>query len=283
MGQLTQGFSRRRPLSGAAAFSCLAAMGMSAAAVVAVAAPADAQEGTQGSAADNPKPYRLFIESGAVWQTRNVARIPGDGGTDFSLTRLIGAGPNTYLRLTLFAPLSGRDGLRLVYSPLRIQGTGRLERTTEFAGSQFSPSADTEATYKFNSYRLTYWRAWQGSEGSRWQTRYGFTAKIRDAEVRLRQGGTEAKDDNVGFVPLLHFSGEWQPFNDTRWRILVDLDALGAPQGRAIDLGLQASRDLGGGYSVFAGWRTLEGGADNEQVFSFAWLNYATLGAGLRF
>jgi hypothetical protein len=31
------------------------------------------------------------------------------------------------------------------------------------------------------------------------------------------------------------------------------------------------------------GFRTLEGGADNERVYSFAWLNYATVGAAYRF
>ena len=59
----------------------------------------------------------------------------------------------------------------------------------------------------------------------------------------------------------------------------LDLDGLFAPQGRAIDLALFVERKLEAqGYSFLGGYRTVEGGADNDQVYNFAWLHYLTLG-----
>jgi hypothetical protein len=62
-----------------------------------------------------------------------------------------------------------------------------------------------DATYTFNSYRLTYrYHLHEGPRSSAW---VGFTAKIRDAEIALAQGATASRKDDLGFVPLLHVPG----------------------------------------------------------------------------
>ena len=64
--------------------------------------------------------------------------------------------------------------------------------------------------------------------------------------------------------------------------LLFDADALAAPQGRAEDVLLAATWALREGLFVYAGYRTLEGGADNDEVYTFAWFHYAVAGVHLR-
>lgn len=41
--------------------------------------------------------------------------------------------------------------------------------------------------------------------------------------------------------------------------------------------------DSGRGWTVAAGYRTVEGGADVDAVYTFAWLRYAVVSAVYRF
>ena len=41
----------------------------------------------------SPAPFEIGLEAGPVWQSRNDVRIPGNGGTKFSMTDLTGTGP----------------------------------------------------------------------------------------------------------------------------------------------------------------------------------------------
>lgn len=66
--------------------------------------------------------------------------------------------------------------------------------------------------------------------------------------------------------------------------LILDGDALVSIQGRAEDV------FLGIGYSLIperlilkGGYRVLEGGADNDEVYNFSWLNYISGGLILNF
>jgi hypothetical protein len=63
--------------------------------------------------------------------------------------------------------------------------------------------------------------------------------------------------------------------------VLFDADALAAPQGRAEDVLLAFQVRPREGISLYAGYRTVEGGADNDEVFSFAWFHYGAIGLRL--
>lgn len=96
---------------------------------------------------------------------------------------------------------------------------------------------------------------------------------MRDAEVSLRQGTTSGRKDDLGFVPLLHLAGEW--LVAPRWPLGLEADGLAGGPGRAVDAALKLGYDPGGAWMVRAGYRTVEGGADVDEVYSFAWLHYA--------
>jgi len=57
----------------------------------------------------------------------------------------------------------------------------------------------------------------------------------------------------------------------------MDLDASWSPYGRAFDLGLFMHYKIDKTWSLGFGYRTIEGGADVESVYNFAWFHYAGL------
>lgn len=218
-----------------------------------------------------PSTWELEVEGGPVWQTRNDVEIPNDGtATRFSLSDLVGSGPWTTGRVYLTWNLSERHGVRLLYAPLSLTETGTPTGPIEFAGASYDTSA-ADATYTFNSYRVSYrWRFHSGERSRAW---LGITAKIRDASIALAQGSITSRKDDVGFVPLLHLAAEQRL--GSRWHLSLDADALAGGPGRAIDASLKLGYDLNDRWSIRAGYRTVEGGADVESVYSFAWLHYA--------
>jgi hypothetical protein len=103
----------------------------------------------------------------------------------------------------------------------------------------------------------------------------GFTGKIRDAVIVLRQGATTSRKDDLGFVPLVHLAGQWR--FAPGWHLGLDAGAIAGGPGRAEDVALKLGRNLGGRWTVAAGYRMVEGGADVTAVYTFAWLHSAVL------
>jgi hypothetical protein len=235
---------------------------------------------TFGSDDDTAPRFVIELEGGPVWQSENDVQIPNDDdGTRFSLPDVIGNGPWGAYRLCVTWNISSRHSIRALAAPLSITDTGELPSTIDFAGGIFGPDVPTEATYKFNSWRLSY--RYRFHNGSRWAWWIGFTAKVRDAKIELEQDGNSAKKTDVGFVPLLHVEGLYR-FSE-RWRVVFDLDGIAGGPGRAEDASLKVYADINHRWSVSAGYRTVEGGADVDEVYNFAWLNYAVVSGCFNF
>ncbi|MEL6870750.1 MAG: hypothetical protein AAFO81_13205 [Pseudomonadota bacterium] len=216
--------------------------------------------------------YQLSVETGGVGFSRNDIRIPNDTGTKFDMTELTGSGPTLFLRLNASVDLNSRHGLRFVAAPLEVSDVGTLVNDTEFAGEQF-PAGLTDGTYQFNTYKLTYRYTFVDRPGLRW--RVGFTGVVRDANVELRRGALQANDDNVGFVPTLHLSSEYRV--NERWMMRFDFDGLAGGPGRLFDVALKLDYAIDDHWRIGGGYRTLEGGADTDDVFSFGWLHYGVV------
>ena len=228
-----------------------------------------------GAAAD----FTLDVDLVSASQARNTVQIPNTAaGTRFSLVDVLGQSAQTAARLTLVTSgLRPGQQWRFLAAPLTIDGSGRLDRTVQFNGETFAPGP-VDATYTFNSYRVTY--RWPLSETRDWRWHWGVTGKIRDAQIGLRQGGTGASKSNTGFVPLLHLAGEGR---SGRWRFSFDADGLASPQGRAFDLGARVGYEVGPSVDLFGGIRMIDGGADNDEVYNFARIDQLTLGLRTRF
>jgi len=230
------------------------------------------------AAAQSPR-FQLELEAGPAWISRNDVQIPNNAtATRFSLNDVTGSGPWPAGRVYLTWNLNERHGLRLLAAPLSITETGTLSQPVRFAGGSYTASAPLAATYTFNSYRLTYRYQLRKTERSRlW---IGATGKIRDATVQLEQGSISTRKDDLGFVPLLHVAGDVRL--TPSWTLGTDIDALGGGPGRAIDAAVKFGYDRGGRVAYHVGYRTVEGGADVDEVFSFAWVHYGVASIVLR-
>jgi hypothetical protein len=233
--------------------------------------------GGEALAQSGPR-FTAIVEGSAIWSSRNDVRIPPDTGTEFSIVDLIGSGPTGAARVEATFQAAERHGLKFVYAPLRITGQGTPSLPISFAGETFT-TAPTEAQYKFDSYRATY--RYRVFNGDTWRWDVGFTGFIRDARVALTQTGASAEDANVGFVPLGHIRGEARL--KARWTLAMELDGAAAPQGRAFDFSTTVNYQPTPRWMVAVGYRTIEGGADVKQVFTFAWLNATIVRVGVRF
>ena len=206
-------------------------------------------------------------------------RIPGDTGTDFSLSEDLEADDAIFYRIRLNYTFNNKHTLSLLYAPLTVESEGTFDNDVVFEETTFPAGEEVEGTYTFNSYRLTYRYLLYESENL--QFGLGLTAKIRDAEIKLETENLEDAKENVGFVPLINFRAFYS-FNDKLGLLLMG-DALAAPQGRAEDVLAALTYNVSEKFQLKAGYRLLEGGADNDEVYNFALVHFGVLGFNYQF
>jgi len=222
--------------------------------------------------------FRLELEGGAAWQLRNDFAVPGETGTRIALDEVT-QGPVAAFRGTLWADVSKRTSLRLLAAPLRTTASFTPDTPVDFNGTTFPGGQPLDVTYVFNSYRLSYVYRFKSSGPVSF--RAGLTGKIRDAKIELTGSGLQNTKSNTGFVPLLYGGVRWQMTDALA--LDLDVDAAAASQGRAEDVALRLEAKVSPKVDLFVGARTLEGGADNDEVYSFAWFAYAIGGVSIRF
>jgi hypothetical protein len=231
------------------------------------------------SATDDTR-FSLELELGPVWQSRNTVQIPNtEVGTRFSLEELVGSGPWAAGRLYFTWDINRRHSLRVLAAPLSYTESGVFDETVAFAGESYEPGLPTDATYQFNSWRVGY--RWRFKDGENWTLWLGFTAKIRDAKIALSQGARSSEDNDLGFVPLLSFAADYRLAD--RWHLLFDFEGLAGGPGRAFDAALKVGYDFNDHWGILAGYRTVEGGVDIDDVYNFAWFQYAVVSGVFRF
>lgn len=222
---------------------------------------------------------RLQLEAGPAWFSRNDVRVPGDNGDRFDLNRLTGTGPVASARINLVHPLDTRQSLRLTLAPVRTEGTGTLSSDTRFGDQIFSADEPVKSSYRFDTYRLGYRRNF--STGPTWTLGWGGVLLVRDAEITLEQNQQTETSDNLGVVPLLGFYADGKVSESIS--VHLDAEGLASPYGRAFDIALQTEWALNEQWSLSGSLRTIEGGADNDEVYTFAWIQFVHLGVIARF
>lgn len=213
-------------------------------------------------------------ENGIIGTTYNNIRVPGDTGTRFSLCDELEDDVQYFYRLRLNYTLKQKHFFSLLYAPLTIESSGRFEKDVIYRDAVFLSGTDIKASYTFNSYRLTYRYEWIINKN--FESGIGFTAKIRDAEIELKNEDDSAGKSNIGFVPIINFRAMYK-YNEL-FGLLLEGDALAAPQGRAEDVLAALTWNYNDNLQLKAGYRILEGGADNDEVYTFSLINYAVLG-----
>jgi len=221
------------------------------------------------------------FETGLVSSGYNDVRIPGDTGTEFSLSKDLQTDSSVFFRFRLGYQFGERHTVYAFVAPLSLNASGRVDQDVFFFEETFPANTDLSAVYRFNSYRLTY--RYDLIRKKKFILGVGFTAKIRDAVVRVEGGGLSSEKTNVGFVPLINFRLNWL-FAD-KFSLLFEGDALASPggEGRAEDVLLAVQMRLNENISFRAGYRIIEGGADVEEVYNFALLHFFSVGTEVRF
>ena len=224
--------------------------------------------------------FSVDVESGAVWTSEADVRIPNAGGTFFSLVDDLQADdPRAFFRGRVTWHISPKHDLSVLIAPLESEFSGRFDRPISFAGSDFLANTQTSGLFRFDSYRLTY--RYNFVNNDKLLFGLGLTAKIRDAEVRLTQGNRSAFDDDTGLVPLINYQFAWRFARN--FSLFSEGDALGASQGYAIDATAALQWHATDNLALRLGYRILDGGADNDTVYTFNRFHYATIGATYRF
>lgn len=222
----------------------------------------------------------LRLSVGSSWQARNDVQIPNDDlGSRFSLEDAVGEGPVSAVRFELNWAINEKHGMRILLAPLSYTESATFSRNVLFAGESFEANQATEATYRFNSWRVGYHYSLVNSGVA--SLKVGATLKVRDAEIRLQQGDTESYDDDVGVVPLLYLAGSYKM--SERWTFRADFDGLAGGPGRAIDLGAALDFALTPSWQIGAEVRVLDGGADTDDVYNFARFYSSAVAVSARF
>ena len=220
----------------------------------------------------------IDFENGVVFNNYNDVRIPGDGGTKFSLTDEFSSEPRYFFRFRLGLEFLERHSVSFLVAPLKYEYRGRSDRNIHFYGKDFPAGTDLRASFMFNSYRLTYRYDFYRTEtliiGA------GLTGKIREAAITVEGGGQKAERSNVGFVPLVNFRIKWIFYG--KFGLVLDGDALAAPQGRAEDVLFALEHDTFDNISFRVGYRILEGGSGAGSVYTFSMFSYAAAGVTAR-
>jgi hypothetical protein len=223
--------------------------------------------------------FLVDLETGFVSTGYNDVRIPGDQGSLFSFKDDLDAKASLFFRLRANYTIKSRHTISLLYAPLETKSEGSAANDILFEGTIFPANTQLDGTYKFNSYRITY--RYDIVNKPNIVFGLGLTAKIRDAEISLSSTDLTSVKTNVGFVPIINFRLWWK-MND-KFGLLLDGDALAAPQGRAEDVHLAATYTVNDNIVLRAGYRILEGGADNDEVYNFSLFNYAAVGISYTF
>ena len=210
----------------------------------------------------------LNLELGSAQNSYNKVRIDGENGTLFNLRPALNS--EEYYRLSYTQKFKSPNGLRFLYAPLKFSGNKKFDNDIFFNGVNFLANQTTEAQYQFNSYRGTYFREIITKKDK--LLRVGGTLKIRDAFIELRQIDRSKAKKNVGIVPLVYIYSKYKFENN--FHMTLDFDGLIAPQGRAFDVALMLGYYFNPTFQVDLGYRMLEGGADNKNVYNFSQINY---------
>ena len=216
----------------------------------------------------------LDVETGFVSASKNDVRIPGNQGTMISFTDDLASASSFFIRLRAGYRFGDRHNISGLFAPLSMKSDGFLPYDVSFAGTVFPADSMLDAQYRFNSYRLTY--RYDIVSNKKVEFGLGLTAKIRDAAIIMRAPNYYAKKTNTGFVPLINF--RFLVMMDDRLGLLVEGDALAARQGRAEDILFSAIYELNDRMHMRVGYRFLEGGADNDEVYNFSMFNYGSIG-----
>ena len=221
---------------------------------------------------------KIDIESGLIFSQKNDVRVPnGDQnvGTLFSLDDdFTPDQPAGFLRVEVSYLINERHTIELVAAPLKLEFEDSKLDVIDFGGKTFTGSG-TNGLYEFNTYRAGY--RYRFVQKPKLIFDVGLSLLVRDARIAISQNDLTADDTDLGFVPLISFNLNYSATE--KLSLLLKGDALVGPQGRAEDIFGGILYDIiPDDLELKLGYRFIEGGADVDQVYNFAYIHFADIG-----
>lgn len=221
---------------------------------------------------------RVSLESGLVFTQYNDVRVPNGGqnvGTLFSLNNDFSDENTTpFFRAEMAYTISDRHFVEATAAPLVIKYKNATLPLISFAGQEFAGEG-INGQYEFNTYRFSY--RYRLVDKPTFTFDLGASLLVRDARIALAQGSLVADDTDLGFVPLVSFELNKELTKEVSF--MLKGDALVGPVGRAEDIFAGILYNLRSDkYKLKAGYRLIEGGADVDQVYNFAFIHFADIG-----
>jgi hypothetical protein len=209
------------------------------------------------------------LETGALFTNINDIRN-GNNGTLFSLKNDFQTPVSPFLRLRAGYISNGKNHFSFLYAPLKIVETASIDKDILFEGKNFKANLPIEIVYKFNSYRFTYNR--RIINKNNFNFGMGFSAKIRDAGVSLKNSQLSRGNFSIGFVPLINLLASYNI--SQKMGINFFGEGIAASKGRAIDLSLSGRYSFTKNLNGNIGYRLLEGGANGTYRYNFIQLHF---------
>lgn len=221
----------------------------------------------------------IDIETGLVFTHYNDVAIPNNQSNRFSLKNDLIPNSEPFVRIRYGYQIDEKHWVGFLFAPLTIHSKGVFDKNINFQNKLYKSGEQIDATYRFNSYRFLY--RYTLHQAGKNTFSLGMALKIRDAKISLNTHTTQTSKENLGFVPLISFNYTHH-FTD-RYAAVIEGEGLIAPQGRAEDIFIGGHYKINNYAELKAGYRVLEGGADNEKLYTFSMFNYATLGVIFKF
>ncbi len=217
-------------------------------------------------------------ELGMAWVARNDIRVPGDGGTQFSMVDDLTSEPGFAQRMRVGYMFGGRHAVTFLYVPFTIQAEGEFSEPVNFEGVTFQDGVPTLGKYQVNAGRLGYRYGTVASD--RFRLRVGGSAMVRDSKISLENAaGEAASKSGLDFLPLLGADVRW--FFAETVSALADFEGMLLPEGGTLDALVAVDVEPADRFRFRVGYRITQGKVDRNGVYNSLLTHHAVIGISL--
>ena len=239
------------------------------------------------------------LEVGFIAPLQNDIQL-GKSGTDFDYIKQGGADNLfRYQRFEINWEKDQKHNFSFLFQPFDITTTETSTKELRFDNTSFPKDSPMFFRYGFDYYRATYSYNFVQEKGKRLSA--GVAMQIRNATIdfRSQDGSLQNSNRDIGPVPLLHTSGEFDYSKQQWWGF--DLTGSYAPikyingsnvdvVGALIDTSLRGGVHLKNDTDMFLNLRYIAGGAEGtdntpdpgKDGWVSNWLQLASLSVGIR-
>lgn len=219
----------------------------------------------------------VSVESGIAFTQYNNVKAPNQDnqqGSFFSLADdFQEVQTPIYFRAEAKYLIASKHTIEITAAPLVVESQSFEGSSLLFENTSFEDD-NVNGRYQFNTYRASY--RYRILKRPKFLIDLGASILVRDASITISQNNTSVSNTDLGFVPLISLYAQYNI--NPKLQTILKGDALVGPVGRAEDFFLGFQYIPFSTMGIKVGYRLIEGGADVEQVYNFAFFHFASVG-----